>query len=92
MTLSDAKKRELRDKYNRESLFLEGYDYSAWSKNKRESTDKVEFEDLSVILSLEGDEDEVKKGQRIKILTSNKLLTRLPIILAQIKVATIHAN
>ena len=34
MTLSDAKKREFCDKYNRESLFLEGYDYSAWSKNK----------------------------------------------------------
>ena len=33
---------------------------------------------------LEGDE-EVKKGKGLKILTSNKLLTRLPILFAQIK-------
>ena len=34
---------------------------------------------------LEGDEEEVREGKRIKILTPNKLLTRLPILLAQIK-------
>ena len=34
---------------------------------------------------LEGDEEEVKEGKWLKILTPNKLLTRLPIILAQIK-------
>ena len=34
---------------------------------------------------LEGDEKEVKKGKGLKILTPNKLLTRLPILLAQIK-------
>ena len=34
---------------------------------------------------LEGDEEEVKEGKRIKILTPNKLLTRLPILSAQIK-------
>ena len=28
---------------------------------------------------------EVKEGKRLKILTSNKLLTRLPILLPQIK-------
>ena len=33
---------------------------------------------------LEGDE-EVKEGKGLKILTPNKLLTRLPILLAQIK-------
>ena len=33
---------------------------------------------------LEGDE-EVKKGKGLKLLTPNKLLTRLPILLAQIK-------
>ena len=33
---------------------------------------------------LEGDE-EVKEGKRLKILTPNKLLTRLPTLLAQIK-------
>ena len=33
---------------------------------------------------LEGDED-VKEGKELKILTPNKLLTELPILLAQIK-------
>ena len=34
---------------------------------------------------LEGDEEEVKEGTGLKISTPNKLLTRLPILLAQIK-------
>ena len=34
---------------------------------------------------LEGDEGKVKEGKRLKILTPNKLLTRLPILLAQKK-------
>ena len=34
---------------------------------------------------LDGDEEELKEGKRLKILTSNKSLTRLPILLAQIK-------
>ena len=41
---------------------------------------------------LEGDEEEVKEGKRLKILIPNKLLTRLPILLAQMKPGTIHAN
>ena len=34
---------------------------------------------------LEGDEEEAKEVKGFKILTPNKLLTRLPILLAQIK-------
>ena len=34
---------------------------------------------------LEGDEQEVKEGQELKILTLNELLTGLPIIIAQLK-------
>ena len=34
---------------------------------------------------LEGDEEEVREGKGIKILTPSKLLTRLTILLAQIK-------
>ena len=34
------------------------------------------------MLLLEGDEEEVKEGKRLKILTTKKLLTRLPILLA----------
>ena len=37
------------------------------------------------MLLLEGDEEEVKEGKRLKILTTKKLLIRLPILLAQIK-------
>ena len=39
------------------------------------------------MLLLKGDEDEVKKGKRLKILTQNKLLTRFLVLLAQIKAA-----
>ena len=54
-----------------------------WSKNK-ESTDEEESVYLSDMPPLEGDE-EVKEGKGLKILTPNKLLPRLPILLAQIK-------
>ena len=34
---------------------------------------------------LEGEKEEVKEGKRLKSLARNKLLTRLPILLAQVK-------
>ena len=34
---------------------------------------------------VEGDEKEVKEGNGLKILTPNKLLTRIPVLLALIK-------
>ena len=37
------------------------------------------------MLPVEGDEEEEKEGKRIEILTQNKLLIRLPILLAQMK-------
>ena len=40
--------------------------------------------DILVVLPLKRDE-EVKEEKRIKILTLNKPLTRLPVLLAQIK-------
>ena len=55
------------------------------SKNEEESIVKEESENLTDIPLLEGDEEEVKKGKGLKIVTPNKLLTRLPILLAQIK-------
>ena len=45
---------------------------------------KADNEDLSDMLTLEGDE-EVKEGTGLKILTPNKILSRLPILLPQIK-------
>ena len=47
--------------------------------------DSDEFTDIPDMSPIEGDEEEVKAGKGLKILTSNKLLTRLPILLAQIK-------
>ena len=72
MAISDAKKRKLGDKYDPEKLFLEGYDYSLWSENKEESTDKKESVYLSDMPPLEGDE-EVKEG-RIKIFNSKQII------------------
>lgn len=36
----------------------------------------------------EGDYKYVKEGERIKILTPNKLLTKLPVLVAEIKAVT----
>ena len=54
-------------------------------------TDKKESVDLSNMPALEVDE-EVKEGKGLKILTPNTLLTRLSILLAQVKVEWIQTN
>ena len=46
--------------------------------------DSEEFIDIPDMPPLEGDE-KVKEGKGLKILIPNKLLTRFPILLAQIK-------
>ena len=50
-------KKKLSDQYNPERLFLEGHNYSVWLENKEEYSE--ESVDLSDILPLEGDEEEV---------------------------------
>ena len=52
-----------------------------------ESTDKTRESDKEEpdMPSQEADEEEVREGKAIKILTPNKLLTRLSILLEQIK-------
>ena len=42
-------------------------------------------EEIVDILPLEDDEEKVKEGKGIKILTLYKLLTRLPVLLTEIK-------
>ena len=49
--------------YNLENLFFDGYDYSVLSKIKEESTDREESVDLSEMLPLEDDPQEVKEGR-----------------------------
>ena len=70
--------------YKPTKLFIKGYNYNDWYENV-ESSDKEESVDLSDMSPLEGDEEEVKKGKGLINLIPNKLLTRLPILLAQIK-------
>ena len=47
---------------------------------------------IAPMAPVEGDDEEVKKAKGLKILTPNKLLTRLPIILAQIKIGNNSNN
>ena len=56
------------------------YDYDEWFIEE-ELDDEEELDGMA---PPEGDE-EVKEGKGLKILTPNKLLTRLPVLLAQIK-------
>ena len=54
--------------------------------------DDEEFVDTEQMSLLKGDAEKVKQGKGLKILTPDKLLTRLPILLPQIKVEIIHTN
>ena len=56
------------------------YGYFEWYKET--SVDEKELDDLP---SLEGDEEEVKEEKWLRILTRNKLLSRLSILLARVK-------
>ena len=47
--------------------------------------DEEKFVDIQPVVQLEVEKEEVKEGKRLKILTPNKLLTRLSVLLAQIK-------
>ena len=71
------------------NLLLKGYDYNVWSEestDKEKSTDQGESTDIPPMTSLESDEAEVKEGKGLKVLTQNKFLIQLQILLAQIKV------
>ena len=81
-------KEEIGSKFKHINLKIKGYDYgNLESKTLDEDYDDYEDEDieyLSDITPQEGDKDQ-KKGKVLEILTSNTLLTRFPILLAQIK-------
>ena len=55
------------------------------STDTTRKTDKEEFVDLSDMPPLEGHEEELKEGKELKILTPNKLLNKLQMLLAEIK-------
>ena len=54
--------------------------------------DDEEFVDTEQMSLLKGDAEKVKQGKGLKILTPDKLLNRLPILLPQIKLEIIHTN
>ena len=67
-------------------IYILKHNYDAWFENE-ESTDQTRENDEaeSDMPPLEVDEEEVKVGKGLKILTPNKSLTRLSILLAKIK-------
>ena len=79
--LLDNKWKKMDSKYDLKILFLKGYDYCVWSENREKSTDKKGLTDkeksvdLSDMLPLEGDEQDVKQGNVLKILTPKKTTT-----------------
>ena len=82
--------KKMNSKYKPKELFIKGYDYNDWYKNveqsdKEESSDKEETVNLSDMSPLECDEEEVKEGEGLKILTTDKQLIRFTTLLAQIK-------
>ena len=83
--LSDNKKSNLDNNCDPVNLFLfDVYNYDDWLKNKESpETDIKESVDLSEMPPL-GDE-KVREGTGLKLLTPNKLLIRLSILLAQIR-------
>ena len=56
-----------------------------WDDKRQKGNKKKELHDLEPMPPLEGNEEEVQEEDRLKILTPNKLLTRLQILLARIK-------
>ena len=67
---------------------LNVYSYSEWYKGKsddEESISTIQGDVKLFMTPLESDEEDVKEGKGIKILTPKKLLTRLQILLAQVK-------
>ena len=68
--------KNLGNKYSFDNLALDDFNYLLWFE---------ELNDVLPIPLLEHDEGEVKGETGIKILTPNKSLTRLSVLLAQIK-------
>ena len=84
--LEGEEKEELDFKFMPINLNINGNDCNQFYKKiSDDHYDSDVFIDISDIPPLEGDEEEVKERKGLKILTPNKLLTRLPILLVQIK-------
>ena len=66
-----------------ENLPFDLYSYKDEDENKEKATDEPPMPPLK------DDKEEIKEGKGLKILIPNKLLTRLPILLTQMKAGNI---
>ena len=84
------KQKQIEHKYDPANLFLETYNYDVWFENE-ESTDTARKSDKTNLYIYHQCHHQrvmkkkVKEGKRLKILTLNKLLSTLPILVSQIK-------
>lgn len=67
-------------KCNPTNLFIDAYYYNEWCKEEDEQSTGI-----TTKISLAGNEEWIKQEERLKILTPNKLLTRLLVLLAQME-------
>ena len=74
------------------TYFLKKYDFNTWlyvQDNEKSDNwtlkDEKEIDDIQPMSLLECNEVEVNEGKWLKILTLNKLLTLIPVLLPQIK-------
>ena len=65
-------------------MFSKGIELILQKKIQNESGNKAKNV-VTTMPTLKGDEEEVKKETGFNVLTPNKILTRLPILLAQLK-------
>ena len=72
---SNAKRNKMNLKYDPMNFTLDAYDDE--EQFKKENKESV---DILSMLSLEGDDEKVKGENGIKILTSNKILTKIPVL------------
>ena len=79
----NAEKNQFCSGYNISDLFLSDYYYLFFSDVF--VPPRRGYEKVPPMPQLADDEEEVKEGKGLKILTPNKLLTRLPLLVAQTK-------
>ena len=85
-SITNVEKEVIDKKYDPINLFLIENDYSKWCGKEDDEADEEGFVNIEPMLLPEGNEEEVKeKGKGLKMLTPNKVLTRLSVLLAQIK-------
>ena len=73
--LLDVKKKKIHYGYNVEDLFIKDFNNEDWFVLPLFGDEKV-----ALMLPPEGDKEEVKEGNGLKVLTPDELLTRFPVL------------